>query len=359
MYNLVFVLILTIILFLIYYLCKSVYKLKIFNKINNKFFRTIITIIVLSLLFIFFDLVNVFVIYFHLILFLLIYNFGFYFINKNRSKKKSISHDKIFIIALITTIIYLSIGAYLNYHVWETNYKIYTDKEINNLRIVQISDSHMGTSFSGKDFEKYIDRINKLKPDLVVITGDFIDDDTSKKDMIDGCNALGKINSTYGTYLVFGNHDLGYYSREYSSDEFINNLIKNNVVVLQDEVRLINDEFYIIGRKDKRYSGRKTIDDLVKDLDSNKYMIDLNHQPNDYENESKANIDLVLSGHTHGGQLIPLGPVGRLIKANDATKGLTKIKNTNFIINTGISGWAVLFKTGTKSEYVVIDIIHN
>ena len=95
---------------------------------------------------------------------------------------------------------------------------------------------------------------------------------------------------------------------------------------------------------------------LVKNLDSSKYIIVMDHQPNDYNNESNANVDLVLSGHTHGGQLLPINKIGQWIGANDKTYGIEKRNNTNFIITSGISDWAVNFKTGCKSEYVVVDI---
>ena len=250
------------------------------------------------------------------------------------------------------------IAVFLNFHVWETHYKVYTDKNIgtNNLRVVQISDSHIGTTFNGKDLKKYVDRINKTNPDIVVITGDFIDDATSKKDMIDACKSLSYLKSTYGTYFVYGNHDQGYNANfEIKTSDLEEEFAKNNVTVLADEVIEINDYIYIIGRKDKRMI-RKTIDSLTNDLNKDRYMIDLNHQPNDYKNESDANIDLVLSGHTHGGQLFPLGYIGELFGANDAFYGLEKINNTTFIVNSGISDWALYFKTGTKSEYNVIDI---
>ena len=85
-------------------------------------------------------------------------------------------------------------------------------------------------------------------------------------------------------------------------------------------------------------------------------MIVMDHQPHDYKNEADANVDLVLSGHTHGGQLIPINIIGELIKANDKTYGYEKRGETNFIVTSGISDWAVDFKTGCKSEYVVIDV---
>jgi len=85
-------------------------------------------------------------------------------------------------------------------------------------------------------------------------------------------------------------------------------------------------------------------------------MIVLNHQPNDYDNESEVGVDLVLSGHTHGGQFFPLGPLGVLFGFNDAYYGSEEIENTTFIVNSGIGDWAIQFKTGTISEYGIIDI---
>ena len=93
----------------------------------------------------------------------------------------------------------------------------------------------------------------------------------------------------------------------------------------------------------------------MKDLNKEKYLISINHQPNDYGNEENT-VDLVLSGHSHGGQMFPLAYIGLLTKANDEFYGLHKRGNTNFIVTSGISDWAVDFKTGAKSEYVVIQI---
>ena len=98
------------------------------------------------------------------------------------------------------------------------------------------------------------------------------------------------------------------------------------------------------------------MDELVKDLDTSKYIVVLDHEPNDYENESRTEADLVLSGHTHGGQFIPLGFIQEIIKVNDGIYGHEIINGTDFIVTSGISNWALHFKTGTKSEYVIIDI---
>ena len=95
---------------------------------------------------------------------------------------------------------------------------------------------------------------------------------------------------------------------------------------------------------------------MVSDKQKNKFMIVMDHQPNDYEKEKNFLVDLVLSGHTHGGHLFPAGFVGLLMGANDKVYGHEKIENTDFIVTSGISGWAIPFKTGAISEYVVIDV---
>ena len=135
-------------------------------------------------------------------------------------------------------------------------------------------------------------------------------------------------------------------------------LEKNNVTVLKDDIALIADKLNIVGRNDKSDSGRKPISELLKGIDKSKYTIVLDHQPNDYKNESEADIDLVFSGHTHGGHLWPAGYIGLLIRANDAVYGAEEFNGKGFIVTSGISGWAIPFKTGTKCEYVVMDIYH-
>ena len=96
--------------------------------------------------------------------------------------------------------------------------------------------------------------------------------------------------------------------------------------------------------------------ELMKGLDKSKYTIVIDHQPNAYDEEADSGADLVLSGHTHGGHIFPAGQIGLLIGANDRVYGTEKRENTNFVVTSGISGWAIPFKTFTISEYVVIDI---
>lgn len=257
----------------------------------------------------------------------------------------------------------LAAGWYLNHRVWVTAYTIESEKAVSDLRIVLFADSHIGTTFDGEGFAEHVRTMQKQNPDLVVIAGDFVDDGTRREEMIAAARALGTFQTPLGVYFAFGNHDKGYYGpayRGFSSGDLISELKKNNVKILQDESETVAGTFYLIGRQDRseteRGGRRLTMKELTKDLDPDKFSVVLDHQPNDYQSQTAAEVDLVLSGHTHGGQLFPLNKVGEWIGANDKTYGTEKRNKTTFIVTSGLSDWAIKFKTGTKSEFVVIDI---
>lgn len=267
------------------------------------------------------------------------------------------------IFAIGITAAYLACGWYLAHHVWRTEYVLSTDKPVGNLRIALFADSHVGNTFDGEEFLTHVKAMQAEQSDIVVVAGDFVDDDTSREDMVAACNALGALKTTYGVYYVFGNHDKGYYGseyRRYSGDDLAAELEKNHVKVLEDEALLLGGCFYLIGRQDRsqdqRGSGRASMEELTAGLDADKYSIVLDHQPHDYDAQEAAGVDLVLSGHTHGGQLFPFHRMGEWLGIDDKSYGLEKRGNTNFIVTSGISDWAIQFKTGCKSEYAVIDV---
>ena len=267
-------------------------------------------------------------------------------------------------VAIVLSVAALGFGWYTVHHVEKTTYEITTTKNMSDLKVVMFADSHMGTTFNADGFQKHLETMQQENPDIVLVVGDYVDDDSTKDDMIKATKFLGQMKTKYGIYFVMGNHDKGYYGvkrRGYGEEDLVNELEKNGIVVLRDQAVLVNNSFYVIGRKDysvSREQGRKrlSMDELTKDLDKSKYLIVLDHQPADYKNQAKSEVDLVLSGHAHGGQLFPFNQVGKWIGANDLVYGYEKRNNTNFIVSSGISDWAIKFKTGTKAEFVVIDI---
>lgn len=352
LYLLLFIILLVILLTIIYTI--NVFKNFTFfknMKVNNKkiYISVLSLFIIILAIFLYLDFINVFVVLIHFTLISLVVNFVFSIFKKGTYNTRTI-------VAILITIIYLGYGFYSAYDVKKTTYNLTTTKNISDMRIAQISDVHLGTTFDGNGFKKYVQEIIKEKPDLIVLTGDFVDDSSNKKDIEVALESFKNVKIKYGIYFIFGNHDKGYskgidFTEEYLKEE----LSKNNIRVLEDQV-VTFDNIILVGRQDKSVSNRRPAYGLISELDKEKYIIVLDHQPNDYARLSKTNADLVLSGHTHGGQMLPLGYIGLLMKSNDQVYGLKKIENTNFIVSSGISNWAVKFKTGAIAEYVIINI---
>ena len=311
------------------------------------------------------NLINAFVCAFYLAMIWMMTDFVFWIVHK--IFHTTFQHYYAGWTAIIIGVIALTIGWILNHYVVQTNYTLSTDKDISPLRIVMFADVHLGATFDAEGFQKHLKKMEEQKPDLITLVGDFVDDDTTKEEMIKACQFLGHIKTKYGIYFVLGNHDKGYYGaahRGFSLKELLIELKKNNIIVLQDETVPVGDSFYLIGRKDfsevvERKRERQSMEKLTAHLDKSKYIIVLDHQPADFKNQAKSEVDLVLCGHTHGNQLFPFNQVGKWIGANDLVSGYEKRNKTNFIVSSGISDWAIRFKTGTKSEFLVIDIKKN
>ena len=267
--------------------------------------------------------------------------------------------DAIGVAALCLTAAYLGLGWFMAHHVFRTEYALETEKNLGDqgLRVAVVADAHLGITLDGKEFARLMARVQAESPDLVVIVGDFVDDDSGQKDMLEACAALGRLETTCGVYFVFGNHDEGYFDhRDFTAAQLREALEQSGVVILEDEAAPAGDFAWVVGRKDRSMPGRRQAAELTAGLDTSKYVILLDHQPNDYANEAVSGADLVLSGHTHGGHLFPAGWIGLALGANDRVYGRESRGNATFIVTSGVSGWAIPFKTGTFSEYVVIDI---
>ncbi len=318
----------------------------------------ILLTVILSLIW---DVVNALICVIHLVAFWLICDLLALIVSKIRHRETPRSLTAA--AAVIFCVLYLAVGWVSAHHVWETSYELESDRLSGDLRIVQVTDSHLGAIIDAEGMARYAEEISSLSPDLVVVTGDFVDDDTSREDLLGGCAALGAIRSTYGVFFVYGNHDRGYFdssSRGWNAADLRSELEKNGVTILEDESVLVDGRFYVVGRKDRsaegRGDGRLTAEALLSGLDPDLYKIVLDHQPHDFDAEAAAGSDLVLCGHTHGGQFIPINYVGEWIGENERSYGLERRGGTVFIVSSGISNWTFQFKTGCRSEIVIVDI---
>ncbi|NDV64855.1 metallophosphoesterase [Bacteroides sp. 224] len=217
------------------------------------------------------------------------------------------------------------------------------------LKIVAFSDMHLGYSIGKKEFGRWIELINKENPDIVLIAGDLIDNDVRPLNERELAPMFKDIKSKYGIYAVPGNHE--YISDINASKEFME---KAGVHFLMDKAVLIDDSFYIVGRDDRSYHGRKQLADLTEGLDMSKPVIVLDHQPYELEEVERKKIDLQISGHTHHGQIWPFSWVTDAIYED--AYGYLKKGDSHIYVSSGMGIWGGKFRVGTRSEYVVINL---
>jgi predicted MPP superfamily phosphohydrolase len=220
---------------------------------------------------------------------------------------------------------------------------------INPLKIVAISDLHLGYGIGRQEFESWLPLINDENPDVVLIAGDLVDSNTYPLFEQNFAESVSKIRSKYGVYAVLGNHE--YIGNAVKSAQFLRSA---GITLLQDSVALIDDSFYLIGRDDRSNPKRKSIEELIAPADKSKPLIMIDHQPVDLAETERNRIDLQLSGHTHKGQVWPLTwVIGGMF---EHAYGYLKKGGSHIYVTSGLGIWGGKFRIGSQSEYVVIQL---
>ena len=275
-----------------------------------------------------------------------------------------IIHKKGLLAIIIFTIIILG-SVYGMNHIELTEYNLTTDKIDNkSYSILFISDVHYGTVQNTQLVKDSILKMNNLKPDIVLLGGDIVDERTTKDSMQEIFEELGKINSTYGTYYIFGNHDRQPYTSDYENgnrtftDSDLNQSIeKNRIKILNDDKIIINNDIVLVGRSDAEWEdsiNRTDVNEILNESDLSKYIVVLDHQPVEYEENDQEGVDLQLSGHTHGGQVFPYGVIYNL--SGRLNYGEYEIGDMKQIVSSGLTGWGWPMRNEAKCEYVLINI---
>ena len=247
------------------------------------------------------------------------------------------------------------VAGYINYrHPRVEHITIETDKPIEGgrLRLVAISDVHLGRGTTRSDLARYVSIISGENPDMVLIVGDLIDNSILPVESADMCREFERVEARYGIYMAAGNH-------EYISgiEECRNYLNTTPIKLLSDSVALPMDGVEIICRDDRYNRRRARLDSLLAASDKEHFLIVLDHQPNAIAESQKSNIDLHLSGHTHRGQIFPLNLVTDYLF--EQSHGYRKWGDTHAYVMTGISLWGPPFRIGTHSEMLVVDIVSS
>ncbi len=242
-----------------------------------------------------------------------------------------------------------------------TQYTITLSKPIgspNPLRVVFVSDIHLGTLIGKTRLEELVQQIESLKPDLVLLGGDVLDEDLGPFVEQNMTETLAKLRPPLGVYAIPGNHEyIGRHLKEFS--EYLQTAGVHSLI---DEKVQIGAGFTLIGRDDRaaeRFDGhkRKSLSELMEGLDQSKPIILLDHQPFGLEEAEQAQVDLQLSGHTHRGQLWPNQFITG--KVYELDYGYKKKGNTHVIVSSGYGTWGPPLRIGSPPEIVVVEIHSN
>ena len=247
------------------------------------------------------------------------------------------------------------------------------NKDLDGLKIVQLSDMHLSGFYNqGKLLQKIMDEVNTYKPDLVLNTGDFVSYGWREFDRND--TILSKVKSRYGNFAVMGNHDFGTYHPFFTEADKNNNVLIMNQLIRSSGYKVLNDEFTIVNVGDAKIGligiftkGRHPdmvhgdLGEAISGLDSVDLKILLSHDPNQWEEEvtGKTDIDITLSGHTHGMQM---GIFTKKFKWSPSKyfyphwSGLYSEGNQFQYVNRGLGVLAIPFRIWMPPEITVITI---
>ncbi len=219
------------------------------------------------------------------------------------------------------------------------------------MKIALVSDLHLGYAVGREDAVRMAEMINEQNADLCIIAGDMIDGDLQPVTSADAARPIDYINCPMGVVQVLGNHE--YIGNVDADLEYINTL---KVKMLVDSAMQIGP-LNIIGRDDKtleHFGGeRRNLQEMLSDTLVN---VVVDHQPADIQASIVLGVDLHLSGHTHGGQIVPVNLVTPLLF--DLDYGHIKRGRTDVIVTSGYGTWGPRLRLGTQSEIVIIEISH-
>ena len=226
--------------------------------------------------------------------------------------------------------------------------------DMSGYRMVQLSDLHIGSTLGGEWLSQVVERVNALEPHAVVITGDLVDGSVER--LRDQVAPLAELRAEHGVFFVTGNHE--YYS---GADAWLKELTRLGVRPLRNErVSMGNGRasFDLAGVDDWAAFGKGHGPDLSGALagrDPARELVLLAHQPKQIHEAAEHGVGLQLSGHTHGGQIVPWNFFVRLQQGRFVA-GLTQIGETQIYVSRGTGFWGPPMRVGAPAEITLLEL---
>lgn len=269
---------------------------------------------------------------------------------------KGISAALVLVLAITTVVCGICNARDIDHISYEIKVDSVTD--VSDLNIALISDVHLGAVGSESRLAEIVDEINSLNPDLVLIAGDFFDTTYSAiKNPQKAIKTISRIEATFGTYACLGNHDAGE-----TFNQMQNFLKQSNVILLNDSYTVIDNRLILVGRLDARSIGgygdlkRKPFAETGLKNDENLPVIVMEHNPQNI-GEYNSDVDLIVCGHTHKGQIFPANIVTSLVYDVDHGYYRKNPQSPQVIVTSGVGYWGMPMRVGTNSEIVSIKLI--
>ena len=215
------------------------------------------------------------------------------------------------------------------------------------VKMVMVSDIHLGYHNTRTDLAKWVDMINAEKPDYVLIAGDIVDFSVVPLLRADMAKEFRRLQAP--VFACLGNHD--YYAGEPNSEKFYRDA---GIKLLRDATIDLENGITVIGRDDRTNKRRKPLKELMSGVDRNNYLILLDHQPYHLEDAERNGVDFQFSGHTHDGQVWPVNWIEKAIYEDNY--GPLMKGHTFYYVSSGLGIWGGKFRIGTQSEYCVVTI---
>lgn len=285
---------------------------------------------------------------------------------KSRNTKKQ-KYIKLAITLSIVIVIILFCN-FQNKHLETTHYTYAAEQlgvDLDGYRIVQISDLH--NAKFGKNNQKLVDRIRECEPDMIVLTGDLVDSNHTNIDR--AVQFVDEIVKICPVYYVTGNHEYWLEKSEY--DELMDGLIGAGVVILDDQVVEISRgdaKFRLVGLDDKSLADgtlgtllNNTHNVVHEDSDEREFTVVLAHEPQYLARYASSGVDLVLSGHAHGGQFrLPF--VGGIVAPDQGflpeyTAGEYYMNGTEMIVSRGLGNSVIPVRLFNFPEIVCVELV--